>query len=49
MAVEQLVVAVVDEMPDLVGGSLQIGCSGFDGMMVGAIETGLVDEIDGEV
>ena len=48
MPLPQLLVTVVVQVPLLVGDGIYIGCSFLDGMLVGTVETGLVDEVEGE-
>ena len=46
MTAVELVETVVLRVPDVVGSLLQIGCSLRDGMLVEAVETRLVDDIE---
>ena len=39
-------IRIVLRMPEVVGGVLQIGCTLADGMLIEAIETSLVDDIE---
>ena len=46
MAVIELVVCIILGMPDVISRLLQIGSSLRDGMLVEAVETRLVDDIE---